>query len=73
MDGGYVEEFKYDEDGHVKSIKSYYTGMDAINEETGEADPPTIRNYTILEKDEMGNWTKRKSSQGSETRTITYY
>ena len=73
LDGGYVEEFKYDEDGYVKSIKSYNTGMDAIDEETGEADEPTIQNYTIVEKDEVGNWTKRKSSQGSETRTITYY
>ena len=74
MDGGYVEEFTYDADGYVKSVKSYYTGMDAVNEETGEADEqPTVRNYTILEKDDVGNWTKRKSSQGIETRTIKYY
>jgi len=61
---------KYDEDGYVKSIKSYYTGMDAINEETDE---PSIQNYTIVEKDAMGNWIRRKSSQGTETRTIEYF
>ena len=31
------------------------------------------RRFTILEKDDVGNWTKRKSSQGTETRTIKYY
>lgn len=73
MDGGYVEEYTYDADGYVKSVKSYYTGMDAVNEETGEADEPTVHRFTILEKDDAGNWTKRKSSQGTETRTIKYY
>jgi hypothetical protein len=40
-----------------------------------EGEPETITNsYTIVEKDDYGNWTKRKDQDGKVvTRTITYY
>lgn len=60
----------YDADGYVKSER-YFSPPD-MGDDEGEGEKETF-NYTILEKDEMGNWTKRKSNQGTETRTITYY
>lgn len=60
----------YDADGYVKSER-YVTPPD-MGDDEGEPET-TIYNYTIVEKDEIGNWTKRKCSQGTETRTIEYY
>lgn len=60
----------YDADGYVKSER-YVTPPD-MGDDEGEPET-TIYNYTIVEKDEIGNWTKRKSKQGTETRTLEYF
>lgn len=60
----------YDADGYVKSER--YVTPPEMGDDEGEPET-TIYNYTIVEKDEIGNWTKRKCSQGTETRTIEYY
>lgn len=60
----------YDADGYVK--KERYVVSPEMGDEEGEPETSTY-NYTIVEKDEIGNWTKRKCSQGAETRTIEYY
>ena len=57
----------YDENGRlIKSVakESMYDGSDATS---------TTSNYTYLDIDEYGNWTKRKSGSMVETRTISYY
>ena len=60
----------YDDDGFVvKEVVSYPLEMGAEDDEV----ETEIFNYTIVEKDEVGNWTKRKCRQGSETRTFEYY
>lgn len=67
---GVCRNVTYDADGYVKSER-YVTPPD-LGDDEGEPET-TIYNYTIVEKDEIGNWTKRKCSQGTETRTIEYF
>lgn len=67
---GYNRKFTYDDDGYVKTEEEY------IAPDIGdEGDGETIRStYTILEKDNYGNWTKRKNQRGEVVkRKITYY
>ena len=63
--------YTYDDEGYVTKVTS------TIAPEMGdeESEPETITNsYTIVEKDDYGNWTKRKDQDGNVvTRTITYY
>ena len=67
---GFSRELSYDADGYV--CKEKQTLEPEMGDEEGEAEVKTYT-YTIIEKDEMGNWTKRKSAAGTETRVITYY
>ena len=68
---GSKQTLTYDADGYVKKeILEIYPEMGDDEGTTAEQHTFT---YTILEKDEIGNWTKRKSNRGTETRTITYY
>ena len=67
---GCTRSITYDADGYVKEERSV-TPPD-MGDEEGECET-SIYNYTILEKDEVGNWTKRKCRQGTEMRTIEYY
>ena len=74
MDGGNDVTYTYDADGYVASISDQGWGMDAVDEETGELEKPVVTKYTIQEKDNYGNWTKRKDQKGNvTTRKITYY
>lgn len=67
---GVVSKYTYDKDGYlVKEFVSYPPDM---GDEEGSGEEETF-NYTILEKDDHGNWTKRKCRQGTETRKIEYY
>lgn len=61
----------YDEEGYVKS--EVFTIFPEVGDE--ESSPEVIKyNYTIVEKDEIGNWVKRKDQRDNiETRTIVYY
>ena len=66
MSGGYTVKYTYNSKGEC--IKTAEKGSDM-----GESFTSTSK-YTILARDEQGNWTKRKSNHGfTETRTITYY
>ena len=67
---GFSRTLTYDNEGYVK--KEVQAIAPDMGDEEGEPEE-TILYFTILEKDEMDNWTKRKSNQGTETRTITYY
>ena len=69
MDGCDNTKWTYDDNGDcVKNVNSY-VGMDAE-----EGDDNRVSTYTILERDDHGNWTSRKDQNGNkETRTITYY
>lgn len=67
---GVSRTITYDADGYVK--KERYVTPPDMGDDEGEPET-TIYNYTIVEKDEIGNWTKRKSKQGTETRKIEYY
>jgi len=67
---GVSRTITYDADGYVKS-ECYITPPD-MGDEEGEPETTTY-NYAIVEKDEIGNWTIRKSSQGTETRSIDYF
>lgn len=62
--------YKYDADGYIiKETKE-------ISPEMGSDDPAEIvvRTFAILEKDDYGNWTKRKDQKGNvETRKIMYF
>lgn len=74
MDGGNDVTYTYDADGYVASISDQGWGMDAVDEETGELEKPVVTKYTIQEKDNYGNWIKRKDQKGNIiTRKITYY
>ena len=74
MDGGTIVTYTYDADGYVATETIQECGMDAYDEETGEELKPIVSKYTILEKDQVGNWIKRKDQDGQVvTRTITYY
>lgn len=61
----------YDADGYV--TKGRVDIPAEMGDDEGLSAEHYTLNYTILEKDEIGNWTKRKSSKGTETRTIEYY
>ncbi|MBR0047672.1 MAG: hypothetical protein IJP75_12495 [Bacteroidaceae bacterium] len=68
-EGGYGFEtaYTYDEDGNCVKEQYEETEFDEVTESS-------VTTYTILEKDNRGNWTKRKSSKGEiDERTITYY
>ena len=73
LDGGDITTYNYNSNGTLVSITTQYTGMDAIDEETGEEDGPSVSNVTILETDSHSNWTKRQLGDVVQTRTITYY
>lgn len=73
---GFRRELTYDADGNV--IKEKQEIAPDMGDEESNGEVIKIK-YTILERDEVGNWTKRiaKYEDGSceyeETRTITYY
>lgn len=71
VEDGVTHTFSYDEDGYV--LKEHVDVPAEIGDDEGSSVRQFTLIYTILEKDEIGNWTKRKCSQGTETRTITYY
>lgn len=74
MDSGTTVTYTYDADGYVATMTTQEWGIDAFDEETGEGPKPDISKYTIVEKDQVGNWVKRKDQRGRlETRTIIYY
>ena len=73
LDGGSAEDYTYDADGYLTKKSVEYMGMDAYDEESEEPSGPTVMKYSILEKDQHGNWTKRKCDNSTEQRTITYY
>lgn len=68
---GLTNSYTYDEDGYV--VKEHVDIAPEMGDDEGVSAKQYTLTYTILEKDEIGNWTKRKSSQGTETRTIVYY
>ena len=68
---GSKQTLTYDADGYVK--KEFLEIYPEMGDDEGTTAEQHTFTYTILEKDEIGNWTKRKCSQGTETRTITYY
>ncbi len=68
MDGGSSAFYFYNADGDCTKCRTVYDP-----EEEGD-DGVTIYKYTILERDDHQNWTKRKDQDGNiETRQITYY
>ena len=68
---GVSTEKIYNSDGfEVKEVVVYPPEMGADDDAEGETE---IFDYTILEVDKYGNWTKRKCRQGIDTRTIEYY
>ena len=71
VEDGVTHTFSYDEDGYV--LKEHVDVPAEIGDDEGSSVRQFTLIYTILEKDEIGNWTKRKSSSGTETRTIEYY
>lgn len=71
VEDGVTHTFSYDEDGYV--MKEHVDVPAEIGDDEGSSVRQFTLIYTILEKDKIGNWTKRKCSQGTETRTITYY
>lgn len=68
---GSKQTLTYDADGYVK--KEFLEIYPEMGDDEGTTAEQHTFTYTILEKDEIGNWTKRKSNRGTETRTITYY
>ena len=67
---GLKRKLIYDTDGNVaKEIQELAPEM---GDDEGQPEITTLQ-FTYLEKDDQGNWTKRKSSKGTETRTITYF
>lgn len=71
VEDGVTHTFTYNEDGYV--MKEHVDVPAEIGDDEGGSVRQFTLIYTILEKDEIGNWTKRKSSQGTETRTIVYF
>lgn len=67
---GFSRKLIYDTDGNV--VKEIQELAPEMGDEEGQVEITTLQ-FTYMEKDEVGNWTKRKSSQGTETRTITYF
>ena len=70
-ESGEGSTYVYDDDGYV--VEETATIAPEMGDDEGE--PETIKSrYTIIEKDDYGNWTKRKDQNGNVvTRTITYY
>ena len=67
---GFSRKLIYDTDGNVtKEIQELAPEM---GDDESQPEITTLE-FTYMEKDEVGNWTKRKSSNGTETRTITYF
>lgn len=71
VEDGVTHTFSYDEDGYV--LKEHVDVPAEIGDDEGVSAKQYTLIYTILEKDEIGNWTKRKSGSATETRTIEYY
>ena len=76
---GLLIEKKYERGSHIiRNIYTYNSAGECIKNngsgvELGKKWKDVIT-YTILTRDNYGNWTKRKGSDGGiETRTITYY
>lgn len=68
---GFSRDLTYDSDGYVKKEVQYTAPEMGDDESDGET---RVVTFTILEKDAVGNWTKRRASDGFvETRKITYY
>ena len=68
---GFSRQLTYDAEGYV--CKETQTIAPDMGDEEGEGEVVNL-SYTILEKDEVGNWIKRKDQNGKiEKRTITYY
>lgn len=68
---GFSRDITYDSDGYVKKEVQYTAPEMGDDESDGET---RVVTFTILEKDAVGNWTKRRASDGFvETRKITYY
>jgi len=67
-------EYKYNEDGHCIYEAEYYPmDYDENNDPIYGSRPNDEFFYEILEVDDYGNWTARRSSEGyTERRTITY-
>ena len=69
MDGCDETQWEYDANGDCAKNVNSYTGMDAE-----EGDDNRVSTYSIKERDDHGNWTRRTNQDGNEeTRTITYY
>ena len=68
---GITNTYTYDEDGYV--AKEHVDIAPEMGDDEGVSAKQYTLIYTILEKDEIGNWTKRKSKQGTETRTLEYF
>lgn len=68
---GITNTYTYDEDGYV--AKEHVDIAPEMGDDEGVSAKQYTLIYTILEKDEIGNWTKRKSGSATETRTIEYY
>ncbi len=67
----YCREFTYDANGYVATER--ITIYPEMGDEEGH-DEVLDYTYTIVDKDNMGNWTCRKDQNGREdTRTITYF
>ncbi len=66
MDGRDVTTYSYNSEGYCTKETFSYSGMDGTGKNSAT--------WTILTRDEQGNWTKRKTQKGViETRTITYF
>jgi hypothetical protein len=66
LDGGGQTTFEWDDEGNCTKEVNSYADMDGEEKSTNV--------YTILERDDYNNWTRRKNQNGTiETRTITYY
>lgn len=66
MDGGEEIIFEYDDEGFIKKEKDSYADMDGQD--------VTTNVFTITERDEHDNWTRRVNQHGREqTRVIKYF
>ena len=57
----------YDENGQLRAKKGYQQMEDGTEHEDIDVQ------FTYLDTDKYGNWTKRKAGKVTETRTITYF
>lgn len=68
---GFARELTYNKDGDV--IKEVQITAPEMGDEEGDAEKATYI-YEIIERDQYGNWIKRKvNAKNIETRTITYF